>query len=128
MRQITKQHFNNQRFLKIAPHTLGRPSRSIALIVENLNKSLENQVYVNNGLQLTKYLRHFSEPKKEPEQEPISEPTGSEQVNRFSSVEGAATSETDLEDRPFEGKTCKRRFKTAPPRRNSKERIKECDK
>ena len=47
------------------------------------------------------------EPEKEPEQEPISEPTGSEQVTDLpQSVvsKGTATSETDLEDRPFECK------------------------
>ena len=82
-------------------------------------------------------MRHFSdltpvpEPEKELEKEPMSEPTGSEQVTDLPqsvASEGAATSETDLEDRPFECKICKRRFKTAPPRRNSKEQIKECDK
>ena len=72
------------------------------------------------------------EPEKEPEQEPISEPTGSEQVTDLpQSVvsEGAATSETDLEDRPFECKICKRKFKTAPQRnihRNQVHRIHKC--
>ena len=82
-------------------------------------------------------MRHFSEPtpipepEKEPEKEPMSEPTGSEQVTDLPqsvASEGAVTSETDLEDHPFECKICKRRFKTTPPRRNSKEWIKEYDK
>ena len=61
-------------------------------------------------------MRHFSEPtpvpepEKEPEKEPMSEPTGSKQVTDLPqsvASEGAATSETDIEDRPLNVKPVK---------------------
>ena len=77
------------------------------------------------------------EPDKEPEKEPTPEPPGSKLITDISESqvsEGAATTETDREDRPFKCKHCKRRCKTAAEmnmhinRRHRIHKCTDCDK